>query len=125
MGALSRLPGIVANALGSALGDDLKTATLTKPGAATADGRGGETRAAGSSFDCKAIMSDYSDNAIAFSGGKITEKDRTALVLGATLQAGIIPKNGDGFAIDGESWTVIRAIRDPAQAAWQLQLRPA
>lgn len=118
---LQSLPGAVAGALDALL---MGPATLRKPGARTADGRGGFTTGAATDHACRGIVTEYRDAIRALSGGAIGAHDRKVLLLGASLPAGIIPGVGDAVAIGGRDWRVIAVRSDPAGATYTLQVRP-
>lgn len=120
-GILSRVPGIVSKALSGA--GIVTPATISRPGSRVSDGRGGFTAGAPDEFECAAIVTDYTDFQRSLSEGAITIRDRRAIVTAQGLA--IAPQNGDTFTQDGQSWKVIQAVRDPAAATFDVQLRPA
>ena len=115
---LDTLPAIVHGALGVAV---FKAATITAH-VRTSDGRGGREISASVPYECRALISDYSDFFKVSSGGAIQVRDRRAIVLGHGLSA--LPEIGFSFTQDGEDWSVIAVKRDPAGATYELQVRP-
>lgn len=123
-GVFSQLPGIVSAALTSALGEGVEAATLTKRASGASDGRGGRT-VTESAHVCRGLVTAYSDSVRLASRGAIATRDRKAIILGASLPAGIIPAEGDKLTIGGAAWTVIAVSRDPSATVYSLQLRPS
>lgn len=121
MSILASLPGIVAGVAGSLF----HAATLREPGDDVPDGQGGYIPGAATNIPCAALLADYSDALRGLSNGAIEARDRKATVLGASLPAGKVPQIGWGVAIEGSEWSVVRVVRDPAGATYDLQIRPA
>jgi hypothetical protein len=120
MGILDQIPGIIA----SATADIMGPLTLSKPGARTPDGRGGYTAGTATDCACRGLILDYSDFARAASAGAITDKDRKALIVSRSLESGIAPAVGDTITEGASGWRVVRVVRDPAGATYEVQLRP-
>lgn len=117
MGVLDTLPATVGAALDFLMSD----ATLTPPGAAVADGRGGRTYSAGTGHSCRAILTEFSDFALLASAGVITDRDRKAVILASSLD--VTPNVGDALSIGGETLEVMAVDTDPARATWTLRVR--
>lgn len=125
-GPLSQLPGIIDGALTQALGDGVLPASLIKPGGRVSNGRGGWTdNGSPQEHACRGLLTNYSDFVRNASAGAITIRDRKALIMGASLPAGVVPSEGDKLQIGGASWTILSVARDPAAATYKLHLRPA
>ena len=118
---LSRLPGVVARALNGA--GVMEDGEITRPGVRVADGRGGFTAGAGVDYPCKLLIADYSDVLRSLANGAIGIRDRRAIVIADELS--ITPTVSDLVSALGETWAVIAVKRDPASAAYELQIRPS
>lgn len=73
--------------------------------------------ASGSSFDCSALVTSYSDYARLREG--IPAKDRLAMIIAYGLA--ITPKAGDILVVEGEAWKLVRGKRDPAAATYEFR----
>ena len=72
-------------------------------------------------FSCRGIIEDYKETQ--FNDTSVLRGDRKVLLLGGTLQAGIVPKLGDKVKIEGFTFNVVNVNRDPASATYSLQVR--
>lgn len=117
MGILDTLPATVAAALDGLM----SAATIIKQAARVPDGRGGATRADGDEVPCRAIVTEFSTFAKLAAAGVITERDRQAIIMAASLAGS--PAVGDSLVIGGERLEVMDVSRDPAAATWTLRVR--
>ena len=116
---LDDLPDIMNGALGPAL---FKAAIFYKVASRSSDGRGGFVSTF-SEHACSALITDYTD--LQRGLDDIPAKDRRALILAASLPAGVTPGAGDVLGIDGGNWGFIRVDADPARATFEAQATPA
>lgn len=115
------IAGIVASAIDSAGG--LLAVTLTKmtPGTRNPLDPTAGTNPTSTPYTCEGVISDYANRQI--DGTLVKTGDRQVLILGATLPAGIVPGPNDHVTIEGLPYDVVRVTRDPAAAAYTLQVR--
>lgn len=79
---------------------------------------------------CKGMISDnvshFLDNKNILGQGDTTRArvgDKNILLLGATIPGGKFPKPDDKVKIEGETFRIVRVLRDPAAATYQCLAR--
>ena len=124
---MSIITGVADEALED-FGDDFEDGTLTVPGGRVSDGQGGWINTDPKHHPCKVLLTDYSDYRRQALG--IPATDRLALVLGASLPAGVIPAKGHKITapdpakgLAPTTFDVIAKTGDPASALYKLQAR--
>lgn len=74
------------------------------------------------SYSCKGFWESYPTRLI--DGEIILQTDRRAVLIGDTMPAGVIPKEGTQITIEGKTLAVVRLeSRDPAAAVYVFQCR--
>ena len=119
---MPKLFGIdIAGLVARELGKGLLPATLVKvvPGARTAGDLAGGTHPVETSYACRGMR----DTLRKVRADSIVE-DATALVLilGGTLQVGVVPAVSDRVVVEGVSHRILHVDRDPAAATYTCQV---
>lgn len=115
MGILDDLPKIVKDATGDLL---FKDASLTPTASRVSDGRGGYTETPGAAVTVKALVTNYSDFVRA--AGNIGEDERKVIILGHDIDP---PEPGNIVELEGETWKLVDAVRDPAKATYKCRAK--
>jgi hypothetical protein len=115
------IAGIVADSIDQAGG--LLDVLLTKktPGVRDVNDPTAGTSPIPAPYACQGVISDYNTRLI--DGTLVKTGDRRILILGATLDAGIVPAPGDQVTIESQTFDVVRVARDPAAASYDCQAR--
>lgn len=115
------IAGIVNDSIQGAGG--LRPAVLTKAtyGARTAGSLSGGKAKTTKDYAASGLIEDYRDDQI--DGEVIVRGDRKVMLLGASIEGGVIPAVGDEVTIEGASYRVEHVTRDPAAATYSLQAR--
>jgi hypothetical protein len=114
----------IAGIIATAVAPGLLPATLTQfaPGAQPTRRTEAPPQVA-TAHSCRGIWEDYDPDMVRDSA-LILAGDRKALLIGDTLPAGVVPKQGDTITIEGITLVVIRMeSRDPAAATYLVQCR--
>jgi len=91
------------------------------PGRRSATNPAGGTNPVVRSRRAKGFIDDYAERQIAET--IVQTGDRRIILLGASIQGGAVPTPGDRIMIEGDSYQVIRVMRDPAAATYTCQVR--
>ncbi len=120
---MSILDGAAAGALKD-FGSDFADGVLLVPGPRSSDGQGGFTNAEPYEYDCKVLVTDYSDTRRLALG--VPGTDRQILVLGASVS--VVPAKGNTVRApdpakggDLTDFLVVAKSGDPAGAVYRLQ----
>lgn len=121
--------GLLDGKLAKIIGPAMKKAGLDKPatfikvtpGPRTPGSLSSGTNPTETSYVCRGFVSDYSSDDI--NGTLVTKEDRKVILFGDKLFGLVSPTDGDKVTIEGTTFRVIRAERDPASATWTLQAR--
>ena len=113
----------IAKILNKAIGPLVNEGKLTRVTQTTR--KAGEStkgrRPADQVFPCSGFFDTTEKSQI---GGTLVEKgDRVALILGASLPAGVTPKSNDEVEFEGERGKVVSVDRDPASATYECLVR--
>lgn len=113
----------IAGLVSKNIGPGLPAATLTKitQGSRTTGSLTGGANPTSTAHSCKAVLSDYNDYQM--SNTVIQTGDRKVLILTNTISGGVVPAMGDKITIEGATYNIIRAKRDPAAATYECQVR--
>jgi len=119
-GSLAEAFQAAAVAAVSAAGDLATSITYNKKSDATYNATTGTLTRTTTSETVSGIVESYSDKAM--NNQSIAIGDRKVAIPGSSFSA-ITPEQGDEMVISGETYVVIRAATDAAQALWTLQAR--
>lgn len=102
---------------------ELVSGTLTEvaPGARNANVTAGRAKTNTPHPFTDGVIDSYTDEEI--DGTSIKAGDRRILIIAGTLDAAVSPEANWTVTIEGGTYRVVKAHRDPAEATWTLQVR--
>lgn len=115
------IAGIVNDSIQDAGGLPAAVLTRITYGARTAGSLTGGKAKTSKDYRASGLIEDYREDQI--DGEVIVRGDRKVMLLGASIEGGIVPEAGDLVAIEGTQYRVENVRRDPAAATYSLQVR--
>jgi len=111
----ANIAGVINSALGNLVFDQtlVKITSVRDPSDST---KRIKTQA---SYPCKGFVDSYTDKWV--NGETIKITDRKIIILGDTLESGIIPETGDQIIAENTTFTIVAngVTRDPAGATYE------
>lgn len=74
-------------------------------------------------YTCKGFIDEFKDEWV--NGTTVKVNDRKIVILGDSLDVGIVPEPGDKILAEGTTWIIVKdgVKRDPAGATYECQAR--
>lgn len=121
----------IAQLVADNIGPGVLPLTLVKrePGSRTPGSLSAGTNPTTTSHTGRGFISDYSEVQIGQQAGGgegrtlVQRGDRRVIILGNTLSPAAVPEPGDRVTIEGDEYSIVNVMRDPAAATYTCQVR--